>query len=341
MKNRKSAITIIAILSAMHFMTDFICAFAVYSRIKEGRLVDVVLYNFCAFVLQMPLGLLADVLKMKREEDSSLLMITAGAVLTATGLLQAPVWVFGLGNALFHVGGGMITMHKDQDNRFKGRGLGSFVAPGALGLFTGNLVAGNKLIRILAGAVMAVLWVILILKIKEYNPLGKEKQPELDDAAIITILVTVLVVVIRSYIGLSVSFGWKGSLLLATLNVICVARGKTLGGFAGRKFGYRSTVIVSLVIAAATYVFGYVPASGLAAVLLFNMTMPVTLYLLAEKMRYLEGFAFGILTFALFVGYYLKVSLGAAPFPPGLTGALGSLVSLALLYPLVRGRKAG
>ena len=69
MKNRKSAITIIAILSAMHFMTDFICAFAVYSRIKEGRLVDVVLYNFCAFVLQMPLGLLADVLKMKRQED--------------------------------------------------------------------------------------------------------------------------------------------------------------------------------------------------------------------------------------------------------------------------------
>ena len=94
MKNRKSAITIIAILSAMHFMTDFICA----------------------FVLQMPLGLLADVLKMKREEDSSLLMITAGAVLTVTGLLQAPVWVFGLGNALFHVGGGMITMHKSIDN---------------------------------------------------------------------------------------------------------------------------------------------------------------------------------------------------------------------------------
>ncbi len=339
MKNRKSAITIIAILSAMHFMTDFICAFAVYSRIKEGRLVDVVLYNFCAFVLQMPLGLLADVLKMKREEDSSLLMITAGTVLTVTGLLQAPVWVFGLGNALFHVGGGMITMHKDQDNRLKGRGLGSFVAPGALGLFTGNLVAGNKIIRILAGAVMAVLWVILILKIKKYNPLRKEKQPELDDAAIITILVTVLVVVIRSYIGLSVSFGWKGSLLLATLNVICVARGKTLGGFAGRKFGYRSTVIVSLIMAAVMYVFGYVSASGLTAVLLFNMTMPVTLYLLAEKMRYLEGFAFGILTFALFVGYYLKVTLGEAPFPPGVTGALGSLISLILLYPLVRVRK--
>ena len=40
-----------------------------------------------------------------------------------------------------------------------------------------------------------------------------------------------------------------------------------------------------------------------------------------------------------FVGYYLKVTLGEAPFPPGVTGALGSLVSLALLYPLVRGRK--
>ena len=339
MKNRKSAITIIAILSAMHFMTDFICAFAVYSRIREGRLVDVVLYNFCAFVLQMPLGLLADVLKMKREEDSSLFMITAGVILTAAGLLKAPVWVFGIGNALFHVGGGIITMHKDQDNRFKGRGLGSFVAPGALGLFAGGQLAGNGTVRIAAGIIMLILWIIMIFKIKEYNPLRKKKNPELDDAAVVTILITVMVVIIRSYVGLSVSFGWKGSLILATVNVFCVARGKTLGGFAGRKHGYRSTVIISLVLAAVMYLFGYIPVSGLLAVLLFNMTMPVTLYLLAEKMKDLEGFAFGILTFALFVGYYLKVTLGEAPFPPGVTGALGSLISLALLYPLVRGRK--
>ena len=85
MKNRKSAITIIAILSGMHFMTDFICAFAVYSALKQGQLVDVVLYNFCAFVLQMPLGLLADMMKMKRQEDSSVLMISAGCLLTMAG----------------------------------------------------------------------------------------------------------------------------------------------------------------------------------------------------------------------------------------------------------------
>ena len=320
-------------------MTDFICAFAVYSALKQGQLVDVVLYNFCAFVLQMPLGLLADMMKMKRQEDSSVLMISVGCLLTMAGLWGAPVRVFGLVNALFHVGGGMITMHKDQDNEFGGRGLGSFVAPGALGLFAGNMLAGSKLVSIASAAVMLSLWLLFIVIIKTYNPERQQSKPELDDAAIVTIAITVMVVIIRSYIGLSVSFGWKGNLLLATVNVICVARGKTMGGFMGCKHGYRTTVIMSLIMAAVMYILGYIPVCGLAAVLLFNMTMPVTLYLLAEKMKYLEGFAFGILTFALFVGYYLKVTLGAAPFPPGLTGALGSAVSLALLYPLVRNRK--
>ena len=339
MKNRRSAIKIIAVLSAMHFMTDFICAFAVYSVLKEGKAVDVILYNFCAFVLQMPLGLIADVMKTEKKEDSSLLMILAGVILTVSALAGTPVWVYGLGNALFHVGGGMITMHKDQENSFNGRGLGSFVAPGALGLFAGNLLAGNTAVRITAGVIMIILRAVMLYGIKENNPTRENNRPELDETSVVTIGITVLVVIIRSYIGLSVSFDWKQGLLLGWLNVLCVALGKTLGGFCGKDFGYRKTVIVSLLRAALLYLFGNMSICGLLATLLFNMTMPVTLYLLAEKMRYLEGFAFGILTFALFIGYYLKVSLGVLPVSPMTAGAAGSILSLVLLYLLVKDRK--
>ena len=339
MKNRNSAIRIIAVLSAMHFMTDFICAFAVYRALSEGKMVDVILYNFCAFVLQMPLGLVADVMKTRNREDSSLLMIASGSILTVSALAGSPVWVYGLGNALFHVGGGMITMHEDQENGFKGRGLGSFVAPGALGLFAGNLVAGNRVIRVFAAVVMMALCLWLFLIVKNDNPVRENHEFTLDDASVMTIVITVLVVIIRSYIGLAVSFSWKQGLLLGFLNVLCVASGKTLGGFCGSRFGYRKTVIVSLLMATVLYFLGNIPVCGLLAVLLFNMTMPVTLYLLAEKMRHLEGFAFGILTFALFIGYYLKVSAGTLPFSPAVVAAAGSLLSAALLYILVRGRK--
>jgi FSR family fosmidomycin resistance protein-like MFS transporter len=230
-------------------------------------------------------------------------------------------------------------MHEDQDNDFKGRGLGSFVAPGALGLFAGNLLAGNGTIRIASALVMIALWVWLLFVIKGNNPVRKDHVFALDDAAVVTILITVLVVIIRSYVGLAVSFSWKQGLLFGFLNVLCVACGKTLGGFCGSRFGYRKTVIVSLLLAAVLYLLGNISVCGLLAALLFNMTMPVTLYLLAEKMRHLEGFAFGILTFALFIGYYLKVSAGVLPVSPAVVAVAGSLLSVALLYMLVKDRK--
>jgi len=43
--------------------------------------------------------------------------------------------------------------------------------------------------------------------------------------------------------------------------------------------------------------------------LLFNMTMPVTLWAMAKIMPGAKGFAFGLLTFGLFLGF-LPVYLG-------------------------------
>ena len=293
MNDRKtSAIRIIGLLSAMHFMTDLICAFAVYSMIAEGKAVRVVMYNFCAFVLQMPLGLLADALKSRRQEDNAILFIGLSIPLTLSGLLNFPVWVFGLGNALFHVGGGIITIHKDHENRYEGRGLGTFVAPGAIGLFLGQVIAGNSIIlRIGITAVMAVLFVLLYAEIGRNNPERETAALEIDEEALKAIILTLLVVILRSYVGFAVSFEWKHGVFLGFLAVLCVAGGKTLGGFVKPVLGYRKTVVVTLVAAARCYLSGSIIPLGLAALLLFNMTMPITLCMLAERMKHLEGFA--------------------------------------------------
>ena len=42
---------------------------------------------------------------------------------------------------------------------------------------------------------------------------------------------------------------------------------------------------------------------GTAAVFLFNMTMPITLWAAARLIPGAKGFAFGLLTFALFLGF--------------------------------------
>ncbi|MBE6116713.1 MAG: MFS transporter [Erysipelotrichaceae bacterium] len=341
MDNRKSNATrIIGILSAMHFMTDLICAFAVYSMIAEGKAVRVVMYNFCAFVLQMPLGLLADAMRSRRQEDNAILFIGLSIPLTLSGLLNFPVWVFGLGNALFHVGGGIITIHKDHENRYEGRGLGTFVAPGAIGLFLGQVIAGNSIIlRIGITAVMTVLFVLLYAEIGRNNPERETAALEIDEEALKAIILTLLVVILRSYVGFAVSFEWKHGVFLGFLAVLCVAGGKTLGGFVKPVLGYRKTVVVTLVAAARCYLSGSIIPLGLAALLLFNMTMPITLCMLAERMKHLEGFAFGILTFGLFIGFYIKYLFPVFVENTLLIGVAGSLISLLLLLPLTGSRE--
>jgi len=92
-------------------------------------------------------------------------------------------------------------------------------------------------------------------------------------------------------------------------------------------------------LAAACYSFCGQVAVGWLALFCFNMTMPVTLYLLVRRFPELSGFSFGLLTFGLFLGFlpvYFEYTL---PVPGGLLGMLGSLISLLLLQIVIGKRK--
>ena len=99
----------------------------------------------------------------------------------------------------------------------------------------------------------------------------------------------------------------------------------------------RKASAVSLLAAALLYFFCDVPFCGTLAVFLFNMTMPITLWAAAKMMPGAKGFAFGLLTFGLFLGY-IPTWLG---WPGLLTKpidyALMAVISLLLLWwPLGR-----
>lgn len=140
-----------------------------------------------------------------------------------------------------------------------------------------------------------------------------------------------LVVILRSYIGLSVTFSWKSA--GAGMAVAAVALGKVSGGFLSARFGCGKVMGISMGLAAVAFLFGEIPVFGLLALLMFNMSMPVTLHLLACRMPRMVGFSFGLLTFGLFLGYlpvYAELSL---PVTGGVLGAAGSVLSAVLLIP--------
>lgn len=399
-----------AIYSGLHLLVDGMCALAMFGRHLPGgdRGLSILVYNFCAFALQMPLGVALDALcggKKGRETDFPFLFVLAGVLCTVGGAFLHPA-VLGIGNALFHVGGGVGTIREDDRQSWRGRGLGVFVAPGALGIYLGTVLGRGGSWQMWAfgtGVLMALLCAGAICgrkahrfevsgrkahcfgmrgrkvcffevsgrkahrfdvsggeggteRIPESGVRGRgteadwraEAQPSKSSPqktekqaagntgqgiwnTAIAAVCCILVVILRSYVGMAVAFPWKIGFRAGLLAVLMVVGGKAAGGFASARYGMRMTTAVSLGLAGICYLCSAAMLPGLAALFLFNMTMPITLYWLVRSMPRMPGFAFGLLTFALFLGF-LPTYFGVAAAVDGpVLGCAGSVLSMLLL----------
>ena len=311
-----------------HFLVDFACAFALF-RFGAGTPdwpLAMLLYNALAFAGQMPLGLLADRLGNGRLFAAGGCLLVAAAYLFPGAPLLLAVTA-GLGNALFHIGGGFDTLSLEGNRAGL---LGVFVSPGALGLFWGTLGGRGGVLPawIPPLALLAAAGMIFLLCARTR---AGTVELDLSGAGRGAVAALFLVVCLRSYAGFLFAFPWRTG-CWAWIFVVCVVLGKAAGGFLYDRLGGRTASILSLGLAAALFCRSGSPLCGCAAAALFNMTMPVTLRAAADRLPGLRGFSFGLLTFALFLGF-LPAYLSLPGISAGwMYGAL-SLASLALLLP--------
>ena len=305
MRKLSYGLSALGAVSAVHFLVDFACIFLITSCLPVSDwLFYALLYNFCAFALQLPLGIWADL--RKRQMPFAVL----GCAFAALAFLLVPVSpgagcvLAGVGNGFFHVGGGVTVLRSFPK---KAAPLGIFVSPGALGVFFGLTLGKSGF----SGAVVfpfLLLFAAVLLFL-----LGKGEEPvlcrpgaslkKIHIAAVLGVLMLFLAVVLRSYLGLIFSFPWKTGFGLSFLVIFGVAVGKALGGFFSDRFGLIPTALVSLSLCAVLLIFAEnSPICGILAVCCFNMTMPLTLFALSEILGDAKGFAFGLTTFALFLG---------------------------------------
>ena len=325
--------TKLALYSAAHFWVDLSCAFLVFRTMADaGDLALCLLfYNFCAFALQMPLGLLADKLDRNGWVAAGGCLLVALACLRPIPMLTAVT--AGVGNALFHLGGGIDVLNHSQT---KAAALGVFVSPGALGLFIGTRWGHGTSPDLWIAPVGLILLAVATLMLAG-KPSGNAPIDPTPARGYGPLIPLFLVVVLRSYMGMQQSFPWKGEGNWAVALTLALVLGKTAGGFLADRLTPRKASLLSLLAAAMLYLFGSTPILGTLAVFCFNMTMPITLWAAAKVTPGAKGFAFGLLTFGLFVGY-LPAWMGW----PSLLGspiaqALAALLSLALLWwPLGR-----
>lgn len=391
-----------ALYSIWHLLVDGMCALAMFGKFipKEDGYFSILLYNFCAFALQMPFGVILDRLNAKDEKhryDFDFIIAVIGVICTVVGVYTNPV-ILGIGNALFHIGGGVGTIH-DNSRKYCSDGrvdnickyskdkrivrnrlivrLGIFVAPGAIGLYLGTLLANMEIRngKILWASISMLLCVLiswLLMRRGCRQNTGEEHavtRSVTDEEHAVTGSVTdeehavagpgtdvenavadltastdsaagggygiaavcLVVVILRSYIGMAVGFSWKTGILAGLLAVLALACGKTAGGFLAARYGLYRTAVVSLILAAVCYLFSFIMPIGLAALLLFNMTMPITLYWVVCAFPRMPGFAFGILTFALFLGFLPKYMGLEIAIDGTFIGSAGSILSLLLI----------
>ena len=343
-----------AMYSLLHMLVDGVCALAMFGHffIDENGHFSMLLYNFCAFALQMPLGTWLDLLVLQnthKKEQLAFVFAVSGVLLTIVGAFLHPV-VLGIGNALFHIGGGVGTIQEDTAKSWQGRGLGVFVAPGAFGLYIGTVIGkGSYRLTgmVVAVAVLLIVVVGTVLLLKTQKLSFSRKWHEKDAAEMrsgkgktgqVLLLATCcfLVVVLRSYIGMAVAFPWKQVPVLGCISVLAVVAGKVAGGFIAAGFGYAKTAVITLFIASIGYIgLDWAPL-GLVALFFFNMTMPMTLYLLIRTLKQLPGFSFGLLTFGLFLGFLPAYFAWELPWKGQVLGPIGCVVSMILLLIGIR-----
>lgn len=315
------------LFTLFHFTVDLSCIYCMNAIIppRTGNggemLFFVILYNLLAFALPMLLGIAADIIRKDRIFASSGCLLISLALFTGHHPLPT-VLLVGTGNGLFHIGAGREVLIR-QGSHMSPSGI--FISSGALGVFFGRYWGRSgysmRYAFFILPLICAVILMISAIRQGRMAPASEEAETDVFSGLKLPLFCAVpvfAVVFIRSYYGTLLTYDWKDSFFAGLIFTFCIVLGKLLGGIAADIAGAPAASLISLLIAGITALLSFrMPFFGCVSVLFFNMTMPVTLSLMAGCMPSLPGLAFGTLMFALFLGTLpsmaWRVDTGASP----------------------------
>ena len=285
-----------------HFVIDAACAFLLLGvlAVDDHAVTAMIIYNASAFVLQAPLGFVIDKVFNPKAASVLGLIFVALSFLFWNNIFVA-LLMAGIGNALFHVGGGSLVLSiKSKTATW----AGLFIAPGGIGLATGSLLAFSQTyISLMLLPLTLILLALLLYFVQTPNFERTNTSESLPNLGILIVALLLIPIVVRSLTGLSVEFPWKENRLLLWLLVAAIATGKVTGGVLADKYGLKKVGFGGFIVAAALLAFfPTIPTLGIFGALTLNLTVTVTLIAIVKVMPQYKGLAFGLTTTALFLG---------------------------------------
>ncbi|HMK92881.1 MAG TPA: hypothetical protein VK576_07770, partial [Thermoleophilia bacterium] len=145
------------------------------------------------------------------------------------------------------------------------------------------------------------------------------------------VLLLLLAVAVRSYVGLALVLPWKHDPWLLAAFTSAIVAGKAGGGLTADVFGWRRIGLAGLLGSAPLLAMaGTSPVAGIVGIALFNTTMPITLAAVARLLPGHEGFAFGLTCLALFAGAAPVLTGWAPPLTMPAIAVLTAVAAAAL-----------
>ena len=331
------------ILTLGHFGVDLACLYFYFTNFPKSGLVKIIsaalLYNFLAFALQAPIGYLFDKFPAKRSTSIGILFILGGFFLGMWHLRTAGLVLCGFGNAFYHVGGSIGIARTDKKGLCDS---GIFVSAGALGVSLGTwLAAGYALPKGFFSKetiwILLLLIVLLFLQRMVDSPIREATNTFSAKTNTTLLLLSLFAVFIRSLGGLFFPASYKEVFsftqilfpehptlylfLTAMASGIVAFLGKFLGGFLSilnTRILHKLIPNADIDLRTGNYIFGtstlllstilltfadHIPFLCFLGILCFDAAMPVTLFELYCILPDRPGFAMGLSTVMLFLGY--------------------------------------
>ena len=300
----------LAIYTFAHFAVDFACFFVLFSTVSAGvgslqqLTIWFLTYNIIAFGLQFIVGYVCDI---RRSFPAGVI----GVIITMCGLVFArqiyiALVLVALGNAFFHVGGGIDSL-VNAGGKMKRSGI--FVSSGSWGVALGTLAGrgGISILYPMAALALSGVLIYLFCSPSKINLPKSEFRVKAENiSAGLAIALIFISVTVRAHTGFSVPMPWKSTTALVLMSTFAAFFGKFIGGFAGDKLGAKSAGTGALLLSLPLLVFfSQNTWLCLLGIMLFNMTMPITLCALAQYLEGHEGLAFGLTTLALLTGTFI------------------------------------
>ncbi len=288
----------------IHFVTEVVCFYFMSKIIGDSYILWILplLYDVLAFVPQSLIGYICDKTKVNAGIIGVILLFISFLVFNLNIINQVfPLIFLCIGNCFLHISGAEKTL-KTSNGKLSHSAI--FVAGGSFGVVTGKLLAkyGYSYILCLILIITMIPFILLADTYKE-ETCDNFNYENKNISKTLVIILAVIVVIIRGYMGYGIPTTWNKTDVQLVMLYLFMGIGKALGGIVSDSIGFKKTIKISTLLSIPFLIFGdNIMFISLIGVMLFSMTMALTLALLVSVLKNTPGLAFGHTTIGLFLG---------------------------------------